>query len=52
VAAGLIFNHVISVVGALFIIVGAYGWVQEPSVADEDDYGPPSDGTKELATVD
>jgi cytochrome c oxidase subunit 1 len=52
VAAGLIFNIIISIVGALFIIVGAYGWAQEPSVADQDDYGPPSGGTKELATVD
>jgi cytochrome c oxidase subunit 1 len=52
VAAGLIFNYVISVVGALFVIVGAYGWAQEPAVADQDDYGPPSGGTKELATVD
>ncbi len=52
VAIGLIFNHVISIVGALLIIAGAYGWAQEPSVADQDDYDPPSDGSKELATVD
>ena len=52
VAIGLIFNIVISVAGALLIIVGAYGWTQEPSVADQDDYDPPGGGTKELATVD
>ena len=52
VAIGLIFNIVISVAGALLIIVGAYGWTQEPSVADPDDYNPPGGGTKELATVD
>ena len=51
-AVGLIFNIVISVAGALLIIAGAYGWAQEPSVADQDDYDPPSDGAKELATVD
>jgi cytochrome c oxidase subunit 1 len=52
VAIGLIFSHVISVVGALLIVIGAYGWVQEPSVAEVDDYDPPSDSTKELATVE
>jgi len=52
VAIGLIFSHVISVVGALLIVIGAYGWVQEPSVAETDDYDPPSDSTKELATVE
>ena len=36
VAIGLIFNHVISVVGALIILLGVYGWVQEPSVADDE----------------
>jgi cytochrome c oxidase subunit 1 len=41
VAIGLIFSHVISVVGALLIVMGAYGWVQEPSVAESDDYDPP-----------
>jgi len=52
VAIGLIFAHAVSVIGALFIVIGAYGWVQEPSVADIDDYDPPSDSTKELATVE
>src|SRR5262245_38529602 len=52
VAIGLIFAHVVSVIGALIIIIGAYGWVQEPSVADVEDYDPPSDSTKELATVE
>jgi hypothetical protein len=52
VAIGLIFAHVVAVIGALIIIIGAYGWVQEPSVADVEDYDPPSDSTKELATVE
>ena len=52
VAIGLIYNIVISVAGALIIILGVYGWVQEPSVADDSDYGPPGDATKELAAVE
>jgi cytochrome c oxidase subunit 1 len=52
VAIGLIFAHVVSVVGALIVIIGVYGWAQEPAVADRDDYGPPPGATKELATVE
>ena len=54
IALGLIYNHVISVIGAVVILLGVYGWAQEPSVADAEDADPP-DGpggeSKELATV-
>jgi cytochrome c oxidase subunit 1 len=54
VAMGLIFDRWISVVGGLIVVFGIYGWAQEPSVADESDFGPPpggDDATKELAPV-
>jgi cytochrome c oxidase subunit 1 len=54
VAMGLIFDRWICVFGALITVVGIYGWAQEPSVADESDYDPPSggdDATKELAPL-
>jgi cytochrome c oxidase subunit 1 len=52
VGIGLIYNHIIAVIGGLIILAGVYGWSQEPSVADSDeDADPPAGGTKELATV-
>jgi cytochrome c oxidase subunit 1 len=48
---GIIYNHIISVVGALVVLAGIYGWTQEPSVPDPEDEEPPSGGSKELATV-
>src|SRR5262245_48214605 len=52
IALGLIYNHVISVVGAIIVLLGVYGWVQEPSVAPGDDDDPGTGGeSKELATV-
>src|SRR4051794_108459 len=52
VGFGLIYNHIISVIGGLIILAGVYGWSQEPSVADSDeDATPPEGGTKELATL-
>jgi cytochrome c oxidase subunit 1 len=51
-ALGLIYNHVISVVGGFIVLLGVYGWAQEPSVAPGDDYDPPAGGeSKDLATV-
>jgi cytochrome c oxidase subunit 1 len=50
VAIGLIYMRAISVVGAVIVLFGIYGWAQEPSVADPDDFDPPSE-SKELATV-
>jgi cytochrome c oxidase subunit 1 len=51
IALGLVYNHVISVVGAIIVLLGVYGWVQEPSVASGEDHDPPSSASKELATV-
>src|SRR5258708_4169594 len=54
VALGLIYNHVISVIGAVVILLGVYGWAQEPSVADDEDADPPEGPggeSKELATI-
>ena len=53
IAYGVIFNRVISVVGAGILLFAAFGWSLEPSVADDSDYDPPAggDSTKELATL-
>jgi cytochrome c oxidase subunit 1 len=51
---GLIYSRILIVVGAAVVLLGAYGWALEPSVADPSDYDPPAEGggeTKELATV-
>ena len=37
---GVIYNRLIGVVGALILILAAFGWALEPSVADESDYDP------------
>ena len=41
-ASGLIYTHVISVVGAIIVLFGVYGWSQEPSVAEGEDDDPPA----------
>jgi cytochrome c oxidase subunit 1 len=54
IAYGVIYNLILSVVGAAILILGAFGWVLEPSVADESDYEPPASEaapTKELDPV-
>ncbi len=51
IAAGLIYNHLIAVVGALITLAGMYGWALEPSVADEPADSDQESGTKELATL-
>ncbi|MBI4882750.1 MAG: cytochrome c oxidase subunit 4, partial [Actinobacteria bacterium] len=58
IAYGVIFDRTLSIVGALIVLLGSFGWVLEPSVADASDYDPdPIDGdlhendsTKELAS--
>ena len=52
IAYGVIFNLLLSVVGAAVLLLGAFGWVLEPSVAEDRDYDPPATGdpTKELVS--
>ena len=54
IAYGIIYNLVLAVAGAAILLLGAFGWVLEPSVADESDYEPAAAGgtpTKELDSV-
>ena len=53
VAYGIIFNRLLAAFGAAIVLFAMAGWSLEPSVADESDYDPPTDGesTKELATL-
>jgi cytochrome c oxidase subunit 1 len=53
VGLGAIYTPIISVVGGLLVLAGAWGWGMEPSVADPEDYEPPtsSGSTKELAPL-
>jgi cytochrome c oxidase subunit 1 len=54
VALGVIYHtYVLAAVGALITIAGSYGWANEPSVAEPDDFDPPAAGTssKELAPL-
>ncbi len=51
---GVIYNRLIAVVGVAILLLAAYGWALEPSVADDSDYDPPSGDEgpgAELATV-
>ncbi len=53
IGLGVIYNHLIAIVGAVFTVLALFGWALEPSVAAESDYEPPADDTpgSELATV-
>ena len=53
IAYGVIFNHLLAVVGVLILVGGLFGWALEPSTAPDSDFDPPStDGTsKELTPV-
>ena len=53
IAYGVIYNLLLSVVGAAVLLLGVFGWVLEPSVAEDSDYDPPAGGseTKELSSV-
>ena len=57
IAYGIIYNLVLAVAGAAILLLGIFGWVLEPSVADPDDYeqAPAADHsgtpTKELDSV-
>ena len=53
IAYGVIYNLLLSVVGAAILLLGIFGWVLEPSVAEDSDYDPPTgeSETKELSSV-
>jgi cytochrome c oxidase subunit 1 len=53
VGIGLIYSHWISLVGLIMVLFGVYGWSQEPSVAEGEDFDPPASSgeSKELATI-
>ena len=40
---GVIYNRLIAIVGVAILLLAAFGWALEPSVADDSDYDPPSD---------
>jgi len=53
IGIGIIYNHVVAIIGGVFAVLSIFGWALEPAVADEFDAEPPTDdrpGT-ELATV-
>jgi cytochrome c oxidase subunit I len=41
---GIIYNVLIAIVAAAFLVLALFGWALEPSVADESDYDPPAGG--------
>ena len=48
---GVLYGVPIMVTGAAVVLLSAFGWVMEPSVAEDSDYDPPAGGTsKELAS--
>ena len=53
IAYGVIYNLILSFVGAAIVLLAGFGWALEPSVAEDSDYDPPAggDSTKELATL-
>ena len=53
IAYGVIYNLILSFVGAAIVLLAGFGWALEPSVAEDSDYDPPAggDSTKELATI-
>jgi len=42
VAYGVIYNRLLSVIGAAILLYGLFGWAVEPSVADDDDFDAPN----------
>jgi cytochrome c oxidase subunit I len=53
IGIGVIYSHWISIIGLIIVLFGVYGWSQEPSVAEGEDFDPPapSGESKELATI-
>jgi cytochrome c oxidase subunit 1 len=42
VAYGVIYNRLLSVIGAAILLYGVFGWAVEPSVAEDDDFDEPN----------
>jgi cytochrome c oxidase subunit 1 len=48
---GVLYGVPIMVLGAAIVLLSSFGWVMEPSVAEDSDYDPPAGGpSKELAS--
>jgi cytochrome c oxidase subunit 1 len=43
-AYGIIYNLLLTFAGAVIVILAAFGWAMEPSVADDSDFDPPAPG--------
>ena len=53
-AYGVIYSHLLTVLGGAILMMSMFAWSLEPSVADDSDYDPPPQGgepSKELASV-
>ena len=53
-AYGVIYSHLLTVVGGAILLLATFAWALEPSVADDSDYDPPPGWriqSKELASV-
>jgi cytochrome c oxidase subunit I len=51
---GIIYSHILTVVGGAILLMSMFAWALEPSVADDSDYDPPAQGgtpSQELASV-
>ena len=44
IATGLIYSHLVAVVGGVVLLFGIYGWALEPSTAPDSDMDPPAQG--------
>jgi cytochrome c oxidase subunit 1 len=42
---GVIYNHLLIAAGGLIVLLGAFGWVMEPSTAPPSEYEPPTGDT-------
>jgi cytochrome c oxidase subunit 1 len=51
VAVGIIYNPLISIVGAVLLVIAVFGWALEPSVAPESHYDPSATGPDVGTTV-
>ena len=44
IATGLIYSHLVALVGGIVLLFGVYGWSLEPSTAPDSDMDPPTNG--------